>query len=244
MSREDYREENEELQATYIWHNCRRVFHMTTHRGTLLELVDRPIWGLSCYMDGVIQSCEADQQMYHKALVYPVLKGMGFEDLRIAIFGGGEGATAHHVLQNRHVVRVDMFDWDADVVHAFRTQFRQWSTSWEDPRLHIQHEDAFQLVKTAPSQLYDAIIIDMFDIDKDSIHQSIEFLEHVTKWTRRKIGLYVMTQSPFPNPSHTHIKRLRTALRNGGFKTHLSTIYIPSFHGYAIFLLGEQSDNE
>jgi spermidine synthase len=245
MNREDYKEENEDLQATYTWHNCKQIFHQTTQRGTLLEIIDRPVWGLSCFMNGIVQSCEADERVYHRALVKPTLKGLGFDDLRIAVFGGGEGATAREVFQNRNVVHLDMFDWDEEVVTTFRTQFRQWGkAAWEDPRLHLHFEDAFQVVKRPPAELYDAVIIDMFDIDKESLSQSLEFLEHVCKWTKRNIGMYVTTQAPFLKPNHTHIRKLRTVLRNGGFKTHLSSIYVPSFHGYAVFLVGVASDNE
>jgi spermidine synthase len=238
MERENYIEKNEELQATYTWHNCRRVFQQTTRRGTLLEIIDRPVWGLSCFMNGIIQSSEADEHIYHRALVGPVLKGIGFDDLRIAIFGGGEGATAREVLKNRYVVHVDMFDWDEEVVNTFRQRFRQWSTSWEDPRLHVHFEDAFELVKRAPPEPYDAIIIDLFDIDTDSLPQSMEFLERAAKWTKRKIGFFVTTQAPFLKPNHTILRKLRAVLRKEGFSSHLSSVYVPSFNGYAVFLLG------
>jgi len=245
MIREDYKEENEDLQATYTWHNCRRVFQQTTTRGTLLEIIDRPTWGLSCFMNGVVQSCEADERIYHRGLVKPSLKGLGFDDLRVAVFGGGEGATAREVLKNQNVVHLDMFDWDEEVVHCFQTRFRQWgSTSWEDPRLHLHFENAFERIKTRPAELYDSVIVDLFDIDQESLAPCLEFLEHACKWTRRNIALYVTTQAPFLKPNHSFIRKLRTVLRNEGFKTHLSSIYIPSFHGYAVFLVGVASERE
>jgi len=243
MSREDYKEEDIALQATYTWHNCRRVFEQTTQRGTLLEIIDRPPWGLSCFMNGVVQSCEADEGIYHRALVKPALKRLGLDDLRVAVFGGGEGATAREVLKNRNVVHLDLFDWDEEVVHCFRTQFRQWGkASWEDPRLHLHFEDAFERIRVQPTELYDAVIIDMFDIDQETLPQCLKFLEHACKWTRRNIALYVTTQAPFLKPNHPSIRKLRMVLRNEGFKTHLSSIYIPSFHGYAVFLVA--SDRE
>jgi spermidine synthase len=244
MIREDYIEENPDLHVTYTWHNTRRVFHQTTRRGTLLEMVDRPLFGLSCYMNGIIQSCESDERAYHKALVKPVLKGLG-SDLRVAIFGGGEGSTAREVLRKRGVTHVDMFEWDEDVISAFRTKFKQWGDlAWDDPRLHLHYDDAYERIKTVPEQLYDAVIVDLFDIDADTLQQSIEFLERAMLWTEKRIGLYVTTHSPYLNSSHAHIRRLRTVLRNGGYKTHLSSIYIPSFNGYSVFLLGLASDSE
>ena len=246
MDREDYKEENPDLQVTYTWHNTRRVFQQTTKRGTLLEMIDRPFFGLSCFMNGVIQSCEADERLYHRALVQPIMKSLGYDPLRIAVFGGGEGSTARQVLENPNVQRVDMYEWDEDVVTAFRTQFRQWgNTAWDSPKLHIHYQDAFEAIKTIPETLYDAVIVDLFDIDDESLPQSIEFLERAMRWTEKRIGLYVTTHSPYLKPSHGHIRRLRAVLRNGGYSTHLSSIYIPSFNGYAVFLVGYfASDNE
>ena len=241
---EDYTEHVKEGQVTYTWHGSRRVFHQTTGRGTLLEIIDRPVWGLSCFMNGAIQSCELDEGIYHKALVKPLLKRLGNHELRVAIFGGGEGATAREVLRHPNVTHVDMIEWDEEVVQAFRG-FRQWSRqAWEDPRLHIHFEDAFEKIKTIPDQLYDSVIIDMFDIDEETLPQALTFLEQATKWTKKKIGMYVATHAPFLQPNHPHLRKLRTVLRNEGFSTHLSSIYIPSFHGYSVFLMGVASDRE
>ena len=239
MDREDYTEENPDLHVTYTWHNCRRVFHQTTNRGTLLEMIDRPLFGLSCYMNGVIQSSEADERLYHRALVHPILKGLGYDPLRIALFGGGEGSSAREILENRQIHHLDMYEWDEDVVSAFRTNFRQWGeTVWENPKLQIHFQDAFQVIKTLPTTLYDAVIVDLFDIDESSLAQAMEFLERAMRWTAKRIGLYVATHAPHVKPNNAPIRRLRAVLRSGGYSTHLSSIYIPSFNGYAVFLIG------
>ena len=45
-----------------------------THRETRVEMIQCPRWGIACFIDGVIQSCEMDEAMYHISLVHPEAK--------------------------------------------------------------------------------------------------------------------------------------------------------------------------
>jgi spermidine synthase len=157
----------------------------------------------------------------------------------VAIFGGGEGATAREVLRWDSVIHVDMIDWDEDVVTTFRTRFPEWFSGWNDPRLHLHFEDAFERVQRIPDELYDAIIIDMFDVDETMVYPCVMFLEQVAKWTKGRIGMYVTTHTPFVRLDDPVLVKLRNVLKNMGFKTRILSTYIPSFHGYSVFLLGE-----
>jgi spermidine synthase len=239
----DYVEKVPEDGVTYVWHNAVKVFEQTTRRGTVLEFIHRPGWGLACYMNGSIQSCEIDEKVYHEALVNPVL--FGLDSKRVAVFGGGEGATAREVLKRDSVVHVDMIDWDEDVVTTFQTWFPQWAQAkWSDPRLHVHFEDAFERVQRVPEELYDAVIIDMFDVDETNVYPCITFLEQIARWTRKRIGMYVATHTPFVNPNDPILLKLGNVLKNMGFTTRILSTYIPSFHGYSIFLLGLLGESE
>jgi glycerophosphoryl diester phosphodiesterase len=79
----------------------------------------------------------------------------------------------------------------------------------------------------------------MFDVDETSVYPCIAFLEQVAKWTKRRIGMYVTTHTPLVNPDDLILVRLGNVLKNMGFKTRILSTYIPSFHGYSVFLLGE-----
>jgi len=238
----EYVEKVPEDGVTYIWNNATRVFAGTTRRGTYLEFIHRPNWGLACYMNGSIQSCEVDEKKYHRALVNPVLEGL--EAHRVAVFGGGEGATVREVLKRDSVTRVDMIDWDEDVVRTFQTQFPQWFSGWSDQRLHLHFEDAFERVQRVPEEPYDAIIIDMFDVDETNVYPCITFLEQIARWTRKRIGMYVATHTPFVNPEDPILLKLGNVLKNMGFTTRILFTYIPSFHGYSVFLLGLLGESE
>jgi spermidine synthase len=243
----EYTERDDTLSVTYVWHNCRIVHRQTTARGTLVEIVDRPVWGLSCFMDGVVQSCETDEALYHHALVKAALWPLTREQRRsVCIFGGGEGATAREVLRHNGVEQVDMYEWDAEVVQLFRDRLRSWGqitsteNAWDSPKLHLFHEDAFQIRGTEKPLHYDAVIIDLFDLDEASLETWLPFLENAAAWCRHSICLYVTTQAPLPNPHSPLVGRIRRALRTLGFSTHHSSVYVPSFHGYATFLSGSR----
>ena len=118
-----------------------------TQRGTLVEMKQTAVYGMACYMDGQLQSTEADEKAYHEGLVGMALLSVtstASHPLNVLILGGGEGATAREVLRSRAVHHVDMVDWDEEVVRLFQKSYPQWAQgAWSDPRLHLHFEDAF-----------------------------------------------------------------------------------------------------
>jgi len=236
---EIYEEEDPNLQVTYCWHNSRCLYRNTTERGTLLEIIDRPAWGLTCYMDGVIQSCEADQDVYHSTLVNSAFRYFFKQSnsIRVCILGGGEGATAKKVLEKRSIARVDMIEWDRDVLDLFENRFRMWGKgAWDDERLTIYEEDVFEAERKRRS--YHIVIMDLFDLTIENTDNWIPLLQKVGRWAKNCFTLYVGTHAPFLRSSDPILRKVRRTLRKMGFATHISYNYIPSFHGFAVFLTG------
>jgi len=234
----DYIEENPALHVTYTWHNTNTVCRITTHRGTLVELVDRPVWGLSCFMDRVVQSCEKDEQVYHEALVGPVLKHLkGRTNLKVCILGGGEGATARELLRSDRVLKVDMIEWDRDIVELFSTRFKQWGRgAWEDERLSVSDADAF--IVCEETRRYDAVIIDMFE--PEDTDRWYRLLSRACTWSDC-VAVYVGTHAPNVVKRIRELTKMRKVIRGMGFTTHLSSAYVPSFQGHAVFLLAKKT---
>ena len=233
-----YEEEDPDLKATYLWHNSRCLHRQTTHRGTLLEMIDRPVWGLTCYMDGVIQSCDIDQDLYHTTLVNSAFHYFfRNSNARVCILGGGEGATAKKVLEQTNIAKVDMIEWDRDVLDMFQYKFPTWGKDvWDDERLTVYEEDAFNADRRRRS--YHIVIADLFDFTMEESDDWIVFLRRIGRWTKYCLTLYVGTHAPFLRTRDPVLRKIRRALQEIGFKTHLSSVYIPSFHGFAVFLTG------
>ena len=104
-----YTEIDSRLGAHIVWNNAHVIYQERTHRDTLVEFVERPQWGVACFMNGTIQSCESDEYIYHRNLVDPCFRSSMPDDCRVAIFGGGEWANAREVLKYDCVENVDMF---------------------------------------------------------------------------------------------------------------------------------------
>ena len=82
--------------------------------------------------------------------------------------------------------------------------------------------------------------MDLFDVDEDSIETMESLVRKTAAWSSSVYGMYVATHSPFVRPSDRILKRLRAVLTSQGFVVKLVSEYVPSFHGYAVFLYGRR----
>ncbi len=104
------------------------------------------------FLDGVMQSRRSGDAAYHEALVHPGLFLHG-NPKRVAIIGGGEGATLREVLKHNTVEKVIMIEIDEKMVKLSREYLPQWSdcsmldgsagSCFDDPRVELYCEDAF-----------------------------------------------------------------------------------------------------
>ena len=88
-------------------------------------------------IDGDTQSSQADERIYHEALVHPALASLD-DRSEILILGGGEGATLREVLRREDVRRATMVDIDGEVVELAKRYLPEWSAgAFEDPRARV-----------------------------------------------------------------------------------------------------------
>lgn len=248
-----YQEDNqEENGAIYEWKQSKIQDSIQTHRGTKVEMVLRPGWGMSCFMDGVIQSCEKDEYLYHESLVDPVMASARSRK-RVMIMGGGEGATAREVLKWPEVERVDMFEWDKDVVKLFKINYPQWAKgAWDDARLHIHYQDIFDAIRQppVPEERYDVILIDLFDPTNDNILSWYDLFMKLDKWIQPSGSIVVYTgirnilqlQQPYEKiismlEYHDTWQDMKIKLIPLHMTCTPYRVFIPSFMGEATFLL-------
>lgn len=129
------------------------------------------------YLDGVMQSRRYGESAYHEALVHPAI--FAHENpKRIAIIGGGEGATLREVLKHNTVDKVVMIEIDEKMVNVSRAYLPGWSdctnilgsshSCFEDPRSEMYYEDAITWFidrfgpkgENIPGEQFDVIIMD------------------------------------------------------------------------------------
>ena len=202
------------------------VHSSKTTRGTQVDIVYTPLHGLTCYMNGSLQSSECDEKIYHSGLVRPLMGRILPQT--VCIFGGGEGATAREVLSYTCVTNVKMIDWDADVVELFKKKYPQWAKgAWQDPRLCIEYSDAFIVCTERKS--FDAVIIDLFDPDDIVPSRWYDFISKVASWAKYGIVIYCGTQQHNTKNISKTVDTTMKILESSSFNTKVYYRHMPSY---------------
>lgn len=125
-----------------------------------ITILETESFGKILMIDGKLQSTQADEFVYHEALVHPVMFAHP-DPKKVLIIGGGEGATLREVLRNNCVKRAVMVDIDSQVVEASRRYLPEWSQgAFDDPRSEVIIEDARSYL-TGTRERFDVIIMDI-----------------------------------------------------------------------------------
>ena len=129
------------------------------------------------YLDGILQSRYYGDAAYHEPLVHPALFTHA-NPKRVAIIGGGEGATLREVLKHNTIETVTMIEIDELMVNVSRQYIPEWSdcsmivgstpSCFDDPRAEMFYTDGIAWFidrylnadTMDDSQLYDIIIMD------------------------------------------------------------------------------------
>jgi spermidine synthase len=132
------------------------------------------------FLDGVQQSTLYGDAPHHESIVHPAMFTHA-SPKRVAIIGGGEGATLREVLKHNTVEKVVMIEIDEKVVELSREYLKEWSDCsdidgsvndcFEDPRTEVLYEDAMQYFMSAfptdeavnGTDKFDVILMDALD---------------------------------------------------------------------------------
>ena len=198
-------------------------------------LLNTKLYGDVLFMNKCIQSSSVDEYIYHSVLVHLVGECINID--KVAIFGGGEGCTAREVLKYNpsFVLQVDIDD-----------KFVKWCSNtlkWDDDalkdkRLHLIYDDAWSVIKKKPYNLYDYIIIDLFDPETSNIDKYINLLIDCKKWLRPGGALvayagmlHTLNPAIFPI-----LEKLIDKIGDSCEVIDYFTTFVPSFGGECVFL--------
>ncbi|AXO95762.1 spermidine synthase [Bacillus anthracis] len=116
------------------------------------------------YLDKQLQFSSVDEQIYHEALVHPIMSKV-IDPKRVLILGGGDGLALREVLKYETVLHVDLVDLDEAMINMARNVPELVSlnkSAFFDNRVNTHVCDAKEFL-SSPSSLYDVIIIDFPD---------------------------------------------------------------------------------
>ena len=128
----------------------------------IAELED---FGKALILDGIIQSTQFDEYIYHESLVHPAMVTHG-SPRRVLILGSGEGASIREVLKWRSVEEVHAVDIDEELIMLVKEHLREFHEgSYDDPRVKVIFRDAGEYVAegAVKGEKFDVVIMDLTD---------------------------------------------------------------------------------
>ena len=126
-----------------------------------IEVFRNPLLGRVLVLDGVVQTTEADEFIYHEMLTHLPILAHGHV-AEVLIVGGGDGGMLEEVLKHP-VSRVTLVELDDQVVDVCREHLPSiCGAAFEDPRTNLIIADGADLV-AGTTDRFDLIIVDSPD---------------------------------------------------------------------------------
>ncbi|WP_122569869.1 polyamine aminopropyltransferase [Pseudomonas viridiflava] len=127
-----------------------------------LVFFQNPRMGRVMALDGVIQTTEADEFIYHEMLTHVPILAHGAAK-RVLIIGGGDGGMLREVAKHSTVEHITMVEIDGTVVEMCKEFLPTHSNgAFEDSRLNLVIDDGMRFVATTEEK-FDVIISDSTD---------------------------------------------------------------------------------
>lgn len=139
-----------------------KLLHEVRTEHQHLVIFENPRMGRVMALDGVIQTTEADEFIYHEMLTHVPILAHGTAR-RVLIIGGGDGGMLREVSKHRSVEHITMVEIDGTVVDMCKEFLPNHSKgAYDDPRLNLVIDDGMRFVATTTDK-FDVIISDSTD---------------------------------------------------------------------------------
>lgn len=126
------------------------------------SIVETMSYGKMLIIDGYTQSAQADEYMYHEALVHPALC-MHIHPEKVLILGAGEGATLRETCKHPSVKRIVTVDIDEEINKDVKEHLTEWHEgAFDDPCVELRFEDGKNYIEEGDER-FDVVIIDICD---------------------------------------------------------------------------------
>jgi spermidine synthase len=206
------------------------------------EIFENRLWGRMLILDERLQSAEADEFIYHEALVQPAMLAHP-EPQRVLVMGGGEGATLREVLRHPGVTRAVMVDIDGELVGLCREWLPSFHAgAFDDPRTELVFADGRGWLAAQPDRDLDVIILDLPEPLEEGPALKL-FTREMYELARSKLapGGVVAVQSGSAG-IHGHLMADLHVTLGAVFPRVLAyTAFVPSFMDlYGFHLAGDQ----
>lgn len=127
-----------------------------------LLIFQNAVFGRVMVLDGVVQTTEKDEFIYHEMMSHvPVIAHGGVTS--VLIIGGGDGGMLREVCRHRSIESITQVEIDQAVIDVAKEYLPNHSNgAFDDPRLNLVIGDGMEFVNST-SENYDVIISDSTD---------------------------------------------------------------------------------
>lgn len=127
-----------------------------------LQIIDTPFMGRVMLLDGVVQTTEKDEFIYHEMMVHVPLFAHP-NPKKVLIIGGGDGGILREVVRHKNIEKITQVEIDLSVIDLCKEYFPNHSKgAFDDPRVNIVIADGNDFVANCTEQ-FDVIIADSTD---------------------------------------------------------------------------------
>ncbi len=127
-----------------------------------LIIFKNELFGRVLALDGIIQTTERDEFIYHEMLTHVPILAHG-NAKRVLIIGGGDGGILREVAKHKGVKHITMVEIDQSVVEMSKKYLPNHSAgSFNDKRLNLVFADGIDFVRKCKDS-FDVIISDSTD---------------------------------------------------------------------------------
>jgi len=206
-----------------------------------MAIVETEQFGRMLLLDGMVQTTEVDEFVYHEMIVHVALNTHP-NPKRVAVIGGGDGGTIREVLKHPGVEKAVLMEIDRRVVEASREFLPSISGALDDPRVEIRIGDGFGHIRSAENE-YDVVLIDSTEpVGAGGAATGLfspEFYASVGRALKADGIMVAQTESPFLNQEL--IRRTQAGIRATFPITRLYLASIPTYpSGLWSFTLGSK----
>ncbi len=194
-----------------------------------IEIYKLKNFGYSLFLNGVLQSTELDEYIYHEALVHPAIFSHP-SPKKVFIGGGGECCTLREVLKHQEVEYVKMKEIDERLFELIKENIPHFSNQcYNDKRVDLKFDDAKSIVDE--KEKYDVIIFDLCDPDEENTEKgyySFNFLKNLKKKMNNNAILSLQAGSLYFH-NVKYLKKIYRSLRELFNNVIMFEIFPPSF---------------
>lgn len=198
-------------------------------------------YGRMLFLDGVVQSTQADEAIYHETLIHPLMVTHGHAR-RVLVGGAGEGACLRELLRHPSVEQIVAVDLDAQVIELCKQHLPSWHQgAFEDPRVELRIEDVQETLRRskAAGERWDVIVLDITEPVEDGPAVdlfTVRFFDEVAA-ALADDGMIVLQSGEFDLADLDSVRTVCTTLRQSFAWVNVVHVMVPSFHCMWCFTL-------